>query len=172
MREARAAEVAPLATLQEEQRTRRAALAAAQQEARERRAQAMEEHQSALREQAQARIERAFGRFIERANAAIARLSTLTDRLESRVRIVEESTGERLVVARESIDEARRLLFQAGEDVEVARMVLRDVLASDQPRERFHEVRDALAIARESLRETHLVLRGAVASVQAALSDE
>lgn len=168
MRAARANQAEALEQVREEQRARRAAFATAQAEARQERS---EGARAQLQARAQAHIENLFGVFTERLRAAIARLTTLANRIDTRIAAAEEETGERMTIAREELDEARRLLIQAGEDVEAATMTMREVLASDQPRERFSEVREALTIARETLKEAQLALLSAVRAVQAALSE-
>lgn len=172
MQAARAVYAEKLTTLKEEQTARRAALAEAQTEARKQRAEATEEMRAHFEERTQAHLARLFNVFTERLNATIARLSTLTDRLESRVTAIEEETGERMTIARDGVAEARRLLIQSGEDVEIATLLFREVVSSDNPRERFDELRTAIEIARETLREAHAALRGAVAALQSATTEE
>lgn len=172
MQAARAIYTEKRTALNEEQTERRAALAEAQTKARSLRDEKKETTHAQFEARVQTHLARLFNVFTERLNAAIARLSTLTDRLESRVTAIEEETGERASVARDAIADARQLLIQAGEDVEIATLLFREIVSSDTPRARFGELRTAITIARETIREAQIALRGAVAALQSVPAHE
>ena len=126
-----------------------------------------DERKQALRDQAKDRFGAYIARIVNRLNTALERLTQIANRIESRIAKMESEHNVDLSAASDALADARALINAAGDDVEFIGTVAEDVLSSDNPGERFGEIRDAVGVAKESLKGIHQALRDAVVEIKA-----
>lgn len=118
---------------------------------------AMEQLRAKLEERAQNRIQILFGKVATRMNSAISRLYTLIERMEARLAIFAEE-GESVEDIQGEIDSARELLVSAEESLAVANTGLEEVVSSEDPKEGFVYIRDAVKDIKSTLVDVHSIL--------------
>ena len=124
-----------------------------------------------LAESAQERLGEFVSRMTERMNTALDRLDDVAERVASRIGKIEEVVGTELTEARMALDEATGLIDDARDDVAYLRSLTVEALASDDPKARMEEVREAAKIAKDSIVEVHRALRDAIVLIKESVSN-
>ncbi|MFZ5365703.1 MAG: hypothetical protein ACOZBZ_00235 [Patescibacteria group bacterium] len=110
-----------------------------------------------LTEKRQQFIRQFFNQMVKRLEAAIARLEKLISRIESRLAKL-ESQGEDVSKIKTEVADAKTKLAKAKADLEKAKNKLETVLASDDPKAAFGEVRTLIKGVKSQLIEVHRIL--------------
>ncbi len=125
----------------------------------------IEQKLSLLQENTQARIGAMVDATSQRLNREANRLSTIADRLDSRI--------SKMDTANMSTDKAKQLLADARikiktaqDDLTLVATVKANVLASDTPKERFGEIRDAVGVVKDDLKAAKKALQDVVAEIK------
>ncbi len=118
---------------------------------------AMEQLRAKLEEKAQNRIQILFGKVATRMESAISRLYTLIERMKARLAIFAEE-GESVEDIQNEINSAKELLESAEESLVVANTGLEEVVGSEDPKEGFVYIRDAVKDIKSTLVDVHSIL--------------
>ena len=138
------------------------------EEARQKAAEKREEIRQKLAEEAAKRVQAFAERTLERFEAALERLSKLSERIGSRILKLEENglnldrASSLLEEANVKIDEAETSVLEAGE-------LAGDVITSENPKEMFAGMRDALNTAKEAIKDAHSALVDSISAIKASL---
>jgi exonuclease VII small subunit len=124
-----------------------------------------------LREDAVRRIKAFMARILRRFDAAIVRLEKVADRIEARIEKL-EAKGFVLSEASQLLVAARGEVKAASKAIDEVRATIDSVLDSDQPRESFGAVREALSEAKQSIKNAHRALVKSVRAIKSSLSSD
>lgn len=112
-----------------------------------------------LAERRKEQIRLFFSRLARRIQAAINRLERLISRIKSRLNKIEsENEDIETVDVRETLDEAEVKLASASAALTEAETSLEDILAAEEPKEAFTDVRDLIKGIKQQLIEIHSML--------------
>jgi phage-related minor tail protein len=103
----------------------------------------------------------------ERMTKILEQLTSIADRVESRIEKIEAEHGVDLTTATVALSEARELIGKATDDVVTLGELAKEALSSEDPESDLEEVRVAVGVAKESIRAVHQALRDAVVEIKA-----
>lgn len=104
------------------------------------------------------RIRALFARISERFEAAISRLTKLTDRINSRIAIIEANEDLSLDLVEEQIEGVDALLTEAQASLEALNLSLNLALESEDPKQAFEVIKDSTKEIKGTLVEVHSIL--------------
>lgn len=137
-------------------------------ERQERRATATDERRDQRIERQKKNIEAYFERVMKRLDAALNRMTKLGDRVASRIMKLEGERGVNLSDARAKLELARKEIAGGQAAIIEAKGLIASLLASDNPREIFGNVKDIIRKTVESIREAHRALVETLKAAKAA----
>jgi hypothetical protein len=103
------------------------------------------------------RIRGLYGVLSNRLQAAVERLDTLIQRIQSRIDQL-SAEGVDVVIIQNQLDEAEILLDEANANLQAVNTSFEDVLNSDDPKEAFVIMKDELTSVKNDLIEVHKLL--------------
>ena len=113
------------------------------------------------------RIRNYFGKMVVRIEATIERLQILIDRIETRIAKIKEGDEEINTTEVEiTVTDAKETLEKAKTELDNLKTNLEDMLASDNPRDNFQDVRNSLKTVIGYIREAHKSLAIAIGNIK------
>ena len=124
-----------------------------------------------LKEQKKERVSKFLGNIKRKVDAAILRLQTLGERIESRI-VKFEERGLDMTKARQLLEVAKGEIRSAQENIRTAVEDAREALANDPSRDSFGGVVSELSKTKENLRSAHASLVEVIRVMKVSLSDK
>lgn len=103
------------------------------------------------------RVEAFFGTMVRKFEAAISRLRTLADRIDSRLDKFEEA-GKDVSVLRTSLDKAKMVIDEAENSLDKAKEEFNALSQSEKPEEYFKKVKNVVADVAQKIKDAHKAL--------------
>lgn len=141
------------------------------EERKQERERKMEERQARLSVQKQAQLSQFSERIIERMNKAVERLRNISDRVASRIEKM-ETEGADVTAVRAELDDVYTFLTDAKELISLIGVTSVDTFTSEDPANQKQEIRDAVLLAKDGIKEVHIALSETVQLIKASSSSD
>ncbi len=153
------------ASFEEQKEQLQARLEERKQEREERK----EEYQARLSVQQQARLSTLSENMVNRMDTVVDRLEQIAARIEERISKLEEMHDVDLAEAREALAEVYTLLDSVKENIVLLGEVSMDTFTSEDPKAQVDELREVVALTKESIVEVHKQLQEVVENIKASM---
>ena len=130
-----------------------------------RREERREEVRAKLAEVRQQNVRRHFNRMAERLQNRVERLKTLTDRIEARIRALDQQ-GVNTVEAKAYVAKAKISWQEAKDGVALAKTKLEELVGSETPRAIFEELKTIIRGIVTDLKDAHASLVKAITQIR------
>jgi hypothetical protein len=131
---------------------------------------ALDTRRASLTEEQQNRFINLVRNVFTRMEGAIARLESVAGRIETRV-VALEAQGVDTTRARTPLSEAQNKLTVAKSQLAQAKATAESGIVSDTPRERFVVAREEFSNIRQTIRDSYILLREALAELKDAVME-